>query len=136
MYKTKQKKNTSEHSMEARNLLNCNTTYSNDIQLKNSIDEITLSSDKTEPSDERKYSMVEVAENVVEAKRDDNKTKTKHDFDIEKLKPFFIQFEDHKEEITELQICNNILMFLLTLVLLLLVFLSGIGVALSSYFKD
>jgi len=51
------------------------------------------------------------------------------EFDVEKLKPFFIQFEDPVQEITELDLCNNILLFVMVISGLSLVFLFGIGVA-------
>lgn len=79
---------------------------------------------------ESKSTMIEIASLVVESKKDDRPRKIK-EFDIEKLKPFFIQFEEPVQEITELEICNNILLFLLVIAGLSLVFLFGIGVSLS-----
>lgn len=48
------------------------------------------------------------------------------EFDVEKLKPFFIQFEEPVHEITELEVCKNILVFIVAVVGLSLVFLFGI----------
>lgn len=58
------------------------------------------------------------------------------EFDAEKLKPYFIQFEEPVQEITELDLCNNILLFIMVITGLTLVFVFGIGVAKLSSFNS
>jgi hypothetical protein len=96
----------------------------------NEIEKVTIAeaTDKASPENE---------ENKTEAQTDQVKVvKIKKvpprkikEFDVEKLKPFFIQFEEPVHEITELEICNNTLIFFVAVVGLSLVFSFGIGVA-------
>ena len=58
------------------------------------------------------------------------------DFDAEKLKPFFIQFEEPKNEITDYDFCKNIILFLFVIIGLALVFLAGLGIAFSNILKE
>ncbi len=98
-------------------------------------DEPVLKSSFTEPHGLNKINSVRsvvtlVLEKQAQEKRIQTAGKRKvKEFDVEKLKPFFIQFEDPVQEITELELCNNILLFIMVISGLSLVFMFGIGVA-------
>jgi hypothetical protein len=53
-------------------------------------------------------------------------------FDAEKLKPFFIEYKEEPHEITDYDVCSNVLLLLFVLLGLVLVFLCGLGIAVSN----
>jgi hypothetical protein len=53
-------------------------------------------------------------------------------FDAEKLRPFFIEYKDEPHEITDYDVCSNILLLVFVLLGLVLVFLCGLGIAFSN----
>ena len=55
-------------------------------------------------------------------------------FDAEKLKPFFIEYKEEPREITDYDVCSNFLLLIFVLLGLVLVFLCGLGVAVSNIF--
>lgn len=117
---------------------NSQELYSQDAKDQDAISQSSIHSESAymikeinEVKENPRNTMTEIASLVVEAKKDDRSSRKIKEFDIEKLKPFFIQFEEPVQEITELEICNNILLFLMVIAGLSLVFLFGIGVSLS-----
>ena len=57
-------------------------------------------------------------------------------FDAEKLKPFFIEYKDEPHEITDYDVCSNLLLLMFVLFGLLLVFLCGLGIAFSNILQQ
>lgn len=72
--------------------------------------------------DKNELKSVIIAESRIKAKQ----------FDAEKLKPFFIEYKEEPHEITDYDVCSNILLFIFVLLGLLLVFLCGLGIAVSN----
>lgn len=87
-------------------------------------------------SKKNRYSIASTASEVVGQLREKKEARKVKEFDVEKLKPFFIQFEDPVQEITELEVCNNILLFIMIISGLSMVFIFGIGIAKFTSFNS
>lgn len=128
--------NSIEYTEEYDDNTNSATISQDDSHRQNSFNEMiineTLNVDEIVSTNETTAMIVKlkldknaiIAESRIKAKQ----------FDAEKLKPFFVEYKEEPREITDYDVCSNVLLFIFVLLGLVLVFLCGLGVAVSNIF--